>query len=107
MDRFELARRLHVAVTDVRDVVWVDGECYVTMADGAVRLVTATGVKIADKVPVSPVVAVPVEMTVVGLTRWIGDDLDRARCAWYAEQQRDTPRKGLLRHTERLMGGPP
>lgn len=101
-DHSDLARRLHVADADVRAVYWVDGECYVTLVDGAVRLLHETGFEILDRMPVIVVNEMVPDGNVHIVLEWVGDDLDRAQQALDDELARARPRKGLLTHLERL-----
>jgi hypothetical protein len=109
-DRSDLARKLHVADADVRSVDWVDGECYVTLSDGTVRIVNESGYKIAAGVP-SPqepeelddhVEIVPDASTQV-VIEWVASDRARALQALDDERARARPRKGLLAYLERLI----
>ena len=95
-----------MADADVRAVDWVNGECYVTLTDGAVRLVREVGFVAVAGVPVTPVTpaeaAVP-EGNVQTVIEWVGGDHDRARQVLDDERARARPRKGLLAYLERLI----
>ena len=107
-NRYDLARRLLVADADVRAVDWINGACYVTLADGTVRLLNEDGYEVVDRVPeavqdqVGVADTVPEGNTTV-LIEWVAGDPGRARQALDEELQRDKPRKGLVAYLERVL----
>ena len=107
-DRFEIAKRLHVADADVRSVDWVGGECYVTLSSGTVKRIREVGYETVAGVPtlvetVSETTPEPTpDANVQVVIEWVGGDRDRARQALTDERARARPRKGLLAYLERL-----
>jgi hypothetical protein len=133
MTRFEAARALGVAPSEVRDVEETQDGARVRMTNGAVRLVTpGDGVFACDDHPASahlrrwqepepleeteepvkvedettdPTEGEVPDGTVEQVLGWVGDDQARAAQALTAEQARDRPRSTLVARLEELREG--
>jgi hypothetical protein len=102
-DYSELARRLKVADADVRAVKWFGEDCYVTLVDGAIRVLREQGYEIVTEIPIPKAQDQVPAGNVNTVINWVVDDPVKAQLALDEELLRDKPRKGLLVHLERVV----
>ena len=117
MDRFEAARVMGMKPAEVLEVEQTADGVVVTTHDGVRTLLPGPAVKVvelntggewtditahvSDPKPAGDEVP---DGSAKDVLAWVGDDSERALRALVAEQEKDTPRKVLVRDLEKLLG---